>query len=789
MDQAYNAKTVEAKWKTAWTKNKIYAFDAKSKKQVYSIDTPPPTLSGKMHVGHAFSYAQGDFIARYKRMRGFNVFYPFGTDDNGLPTERLIEKQHHVRSVTLDREAFVKLCNQTLKEFTPGFVQAWKDLGISCDFDHVYSTISNTSIATSQKSFLELYKNGLVYQEESPISWCVTCQTAIAQAEFEDKESQSTFNDVVFKTSGKNLVIATTRPELLPACVAVFYHPEDKRYASLKGKFANVPLFDYDVPILPDGTVDPTKGTGIVMCCTFGDKQDAEWWRMYHLPLKVVFTRDGNMNEHAGAYAGLSIKEARRHILVDLEKKGLLKGKKQITRAVNVHDKCGTELEILKTKQWYIRVLDKKQKFLDAVEGIIWHPAFMKKRLIHWIENLRWDWCISRQRHFGVPFPLWHCVACHAVILADEKQLPVFPLTQQPKKACSCGSTKFVAESDVLDTWATSSLTPQLAMGWLGDPAAFAKKLPMTIRLQAHDIIRTWAFYTLVKSVYHHDTIPWKEIMISGFITMGGEKMSKSKGNVVDPLAVMNTYNADALRYWTAGGKLGEDMDYLEKDVQNGNKLLIKLWNASRFISLHLTDYSDKKPQHLECMDHWLLQKLNEVIEGATEAFDAYDYSKARNTVDFFFWHHLCDDYLEIVKDRLYNPDKRGAQSRQAAQYVLSTTLRTVLKLYAPFMPFVTEELYSSFFAQNKESIHTSSWPYVDREIEDLEAKQIGDLFVSVLAQVRKAKADAKKSVGSPIILTLEKDTLTQLRPALDDLQAVCKAQSIKEGTFSISFV
>ncbi len=715
--KTYNSQEAEKRWQQHWEKQKIYAFQ-KGKKPVYSIDTPPPTLSGAMHIGHAYSYSQGDFIARYQRMLGKSVLYPFGTDDNGLPTERMVEKLKNVKGARMDRSAFIKLCSQTVEELKPTFIQPWKNLGISCDFSETYSTIDKHSMAISQYSFLDLHHKGKVYQEESPVAWCTTCQTAIAQAEFENVDQSSTFNDIAFKAHGKDLVISTTRPELLAACVAIFVHPTDKRYKHLVDKFATVPLFGFDVPIYADDKVDSTKGSGAVMCCTFGDKTDIEWWRKYKLPLRIIFENHGKLNKLAGKYEGLSLKEGRKELLADLKTQGSLRGQKAIQHAVNVHERCGTEIEFLKTKQWYVRVLDMKEHLLEAADNILWTPDFMKQRFVHWVENLGWDWCISRQRFYGVPIPVWYCKDCGNTLLASEKDLPVDPTKDKPPKACTCGSKQFVPEYDVLDTWATSSLTPQLVLDW-PENKQFSSSYPMTLRIQAHEIIRTWAFYTIVKSVYHHRTVPWSNIMLSGFVMdPHGQKMSKSKGNVIEPQAMIDKFSADAVRYWAASGKLGEDIAYQEKELLNGQRTVTKLWNATQFVSLHLADYLDKKPK-LELMDQWLLSKLQDLTATVTQSFDEYSYWKVKSDVDQFFWHTFCDYYLEIVKDRLYNPDKRGKEARASAQYTLHTALLTLLKLFAPLMPYITEEIYMQLFQKKEKtkSIHVSSWPVVEKNL------------------------------------------------------------------------
>ncbi|MFA4886729.1 MAG: valine--tRNA ligase [Candidatus Nanoarchaeia archaeon] len=778
MDE-YNFKTLEKKWQNYWEKEHIYQFDPHSKKKSYSVDTPPPTVSGKMHIGHAFSYSQQDYFIRYHRMKGENIFYPFGTDDNGLPTERLVEKLKNVKSTKMDRQAFIQLCNTTLKEIVPDFIQGWKNIGISCDWTTLYSTINPYSIKTSQASFLDLHKKDLVYQQEAPVIWCVQCQTAIAQAELEDAELDSTFNDVQFGlNNGEKITIATTRPELLAACVMVFVHPQDKRYNRLIGKQAIVPLFNQEVPIYADESVEIEKGTGILMVCSYGDKKDVEAIKKRKIAPRIIFTRDGKLNEFGQAFSGLTIKEARKAILEKLEQEKLLVAKKQIKHTVNVHERCKTEIEFLATKQWFIKVLENKETFLEAGKKINWYPEFMRTRYENWVKGLEWDWCISRQRHFGVSFPVWHCKKCTSIVVADKKQLPVDPLKDNPLKKCKCGSNEFEPETDVMDTWATSSVTPQIALNWVDNETHFKKMYPMSLRVQAHDIISTWATYTIIKGIYHHKKIPWKNIVISGhMLDSHGRKMSKSLGNVIEPQVVLDKYGADAWRYLAAGSKLGENIPYQEKDLQTGKRTITKLWNAAKFCAIHLENYKPKKVE-LEPFDKWILTKLNTLIKNATTSFENYEYSKVRAETDEFFWKVLCDNYLEIVKDRLYNPDRRGQQAKESAQYTLYHSLLTVVKLFAPIMPHVTEEIYHELFKEGK-SIHLSTWPEQHHEWNDKKLEKIGDKAIEIISLVRQEKTKSQKSLKEPVKnLTLP----NALKVIEQDLKAVSQAQTIKYG-------
>jgi len=781
LPEQYDPHVREKHWQQYWQEQNIYKFT--DEQPVFSIDTPPPTVSGKMHIGHAFSYIQGDIIVRYKRMAGFNVFYPFGTDDNGLPTEKLVEKLKHVFSPTMDRKEFRELCLATVKELLPEFSQAWKDIAMSADFNSPYSTIDRQSQRISQSSFLDLCSKGYVYRADNPVAWCVQCQTAIAQAEFENVELESTFNEIAFSVGAERLVIATTRPEMIPACVAIIYHPDDQRYKHLKGKKARVPLFNYEVPIIPEEKVDKQKGTGVMMVCTFGDKDDIENWRKYELPLRIVFTKDGKLNDLAGPYSGMSIKEARKAILHDLYSHLLLAKQQQIKHAVNVHERCATEIEFLKSAQWFINVLEHKKELIEAGRQIRWYPGHMQVRYEHWVENLQWDWAVSRQRHYGVPFPLWYSKRKGEegkVILASIEQLPVDPLTDLPE---GYSKEEVEPEYDVMDTWATSSVTPHLAMGW---NTKFANEnFPMSLRLQAHDIIRTWAFYTIVKAKYNFDTIPWKEIVISGHaLDPHGKKMSKSKGNATDPVQVIEQHSADALRWWAGGSKLGDDLWWQEKDITTAKRTITKLFNAGRFTIQNLQDY-DNEPVGLELLDKWLLTKLNKVIAEATQGFNSYEYSKAKQAVDIFFWSTYCDLYLELVKDRIYNHTVRGEEGKTAAQYALHEAFLALLKLFAPFMPHITEELYQGHFKEQGklDSIHITDWPSVNPEWDDAEAEKAGDTIATILSGVRKYRSEHQLGMKTPLAkLTIfcNAETRRSIEPGLADLRAASNVSDIQ---------
>mgnify|MGYP001568270172 CR=1 FL=1 len=775
-----NTKELESHWRNYWEKEGIYKFDQNSKKKIYSVDTPPPTVSGEMHIGHACSYSQQDFIIRYKRMQGFNVFYPFGTDDNGLPTERLVEKRYNVKAKEMSREEFIKLCTEFLKKELPNFIQDWKNIGISCDWDILYSTIDSHSRKTSQWSFLDLYKKGRLYRKDAPSMWCPECKTGVAQVELKDKEMSSTFNDIIFKVGKEDLKIATTRPELLPACVSLFYHPTDKRYKKYKGKKALVPLFNFAVPIMEDERVDKEKGTGIVMCCTFGDQTDMEWQKAYNLPIKMAISPEGKMTEIAESFKGMAIKEARREIINKLKEEGLLTNQTPIKHIVNVHERCETEIEFIKSKQWFVKYLDLKKDMLSWGNQLKWHPEYMKHRYDNWVKGLQWDWLISNQRYFGIPFPVWYCKKCDEVIVAEEKSLPINPLKDSPPlKICpKCKSLEIVPEKDILNTWFTSSMTPQIAIQLM--PKKIQPKLfPMDLRPQAHDIITFWLFNTMIKSRLHFGKNPWKHTAISGFVTLQGEKMSKSKGNVIRPQEIMNKYGADAIRYWAASSKLGEDFDYQEKDVLTGKKFVTKILNATNFVFMNLKH--QKKMPKLQETDRIFISQLNKIIENTTKSFEDYNYSRAKSETDSFFWQVLCDNYLEIVKNRIYQGDEK---EKASAHYTLYNALLTILKLMAPFTPYIAEEIYQQHFKKHegKKSIHNENWPEQIKTKSSKTDEQVWNEMLKIVTYVRQEKSKAQKSMKAEIILSIPKESQKLLKSVLNDIKAVTSTKELREN-------
>lgn len=768
-----------------WQQSEVYHFAPESGQPVYAIDTPPPTASGHLHLGHVYSFSHTDFMARFWRMNGCTIFYPMGYDDDGLPTERLVEKWRGITASQVGRSAFIEECLAISAEVEKGYEALWRRLGLSIDWRYTYRTIDALSRRTSQWSFLDLYRKGLAYRREAPTIWCPECRMALAQAELNDLERHSEFVTLAFRREdGAALPIATTRPELLPACVAVFVHPGDTRFQNLVGQRVKVPLFRQEVPVLADPAADPEKGTGAVMCCTFGDVTDIDWWYTYHLPLRVIIGRDGRLNEAAGEFAGLSVPEARSQMVAALAAQGLVIDRQTITQSIRVHERCDTPVEYIVTPQWYIRVLDFKQHLLDFAEPLIWHPAHMKARYREWVENLRWDWCISRQRAFGVTFPVWYCAGCGEAMLADESQLPINPMEQQPTQPCQCGSTSFQPDEDVMDVWATASMTPQIVGRWLADKDLYGQVFPFALRPQAHEIIRTWAFYTLVKSYHHFGVLPWKEVAISGWgLAPGGtEKISKSRGGgPLAPQAMLERYSADAVRYWAASTGFGKDSTISEEKMQAGARLVTKFWNVASFSQRFLEGY--RPPEHIPALspaDRWILSRAQRLIARVTELFRSYEYAAAKSEMEGFFWRDLADNYLEMAKGRLYN------QASAGARYALFQALLTTVKLFAPFLPHVTETIYQMLFAtgEGNESVHRARWPGANEELLDDLAEAVGEALVEVATAVRRYKSEQALSLSTELErlqLATEETSLAQaLQAATEDMRSITRARRIE---------
>jgi valyl-tRNA synthetase len=835
---------LEQKWSEAWERDGCYRFDRSApRERVFSIDTPPPTVSGSLHVGHVFSYTHTDAVARYQRMQGKAVFYPMGWDDNGLPTERRVQNHFGVRCdpsvaydpgfeppaepsemepVSISRPNFVELCLRLTETDERAFEELWRGLGLSVDWSMTYTTIGARAQRISQRSFLGLLARGEAYQLEAPTLWDVDFQTAVAQAELEDRERPGAMNRVRFRlaegTGGEGeagderaeegvALIETTRPELIPACVALLAHPDDERQRGLVGKEVLTPLFGTRVPVLTHPLVDPEKGTGLVMVCTFGDLTDVVWWRELGLPVRSVLGADGRLAEVPwGApgwesedverarrdyeeLQGRTVNQARKRILELLEQADDIVGEPtQVTRAVKFFEKGERPVEIVTSRQWFLRTMAHREKLLQRGRELSWHPPYMRARFEDWVNGLTGDWCVSRQRFFGVPFPLWYALDAGGAVLYDqpiparEEQLPVDPSTDVPDgfTAEQRGEPGgFVGDPDVMDTWATSSLTPQVAGGYGGGPDAsseareddgdlFARVFPMDVRPQAHDIIRTWLFSTILRSQLEHDELPWKNAAISGWVLdPDRKKMSKSKGNVVTPMHLLEQYGADAVRYWAASGRPGTDTAFDPQQMKVGRRLAVKLLNASKFA---LADLPPEGEALTSPLDRAMIARLAGVVAEASESFEGYDYARALERVEVFFWWY-CDYYLELVKGRRYDAGESQAAREGAASVsrALRRSLSVFQRLLAPFLPFVAEEVWSWW---QQGSVHRASWPDAaeliaalgDGEADSVEVEDEAlAIAADVLKEVRKAKSEARRPMRAPVARVVVHDSAARL--------------------------
>ncbi len=789
LPQRYNFLEREKHWQCFWATEALYSWDPTAPRAAtFVVDTPPPTISGQLHIGHACSYTQADFIVRFQRMLGKNIFYPMGFDDNGLPTERLVEKQKGVRAAHMDRAAFIRLCQEVVAHEEEKFRNLFKAMALSVDWSLEYQTISPRSRKLSQLSFLALLESGEVYRSAQPMLWDPVDGTALAQADIEEKARTAYMYDILFthEATQTPLPIATTRPELLPACVALFYHPDDLRYQHLAGTYAITPIFNIRVPILADGLVQPNKGTGLVMCCTFGDQTDILWWKKHQLPTAIILDKQGRVT-HVGPLQGLKVAEAREKIIQILQDQSLLVKQTAVHQSVKCAERSGAPLEILTTPQWFVRTIDHKSTLLAKVNQLKWHPAAMQHRLEEWVNGIAWDWCISRQRYFGVPFPVWYSKRVGEegkVLVPSTDQLPVNPLEDLP-----VGYTREEVEPDydVMDTWATSSISPQLSSYAINkdfsiDYARHRQLFPMDLRPQAHEIIRTWAFYTLLKAHLHEDSLPWHNVMINGWcLAPDKQKMSKSKGNVLLPEKLLQTYGADVIRYWAANARLGADTCYCDNVMKNGKRLVTKLWNAGKFILSHLDKVeglNQPLPLHAitHTLDKWLLQSLADLTEKVHLHFLAYGYAEVLEAVEKFFWSVFCDDYLEISKARVYDELAQDPQGQSSAIITLYHTFYGLLQLFSPILPHITEELAQGLYP-HKGSIHQKgNWPkwILDTALSQAQLDQITHLR-EIIGLVRKAKADGQLSIKAPIrLLTIRGALLDE--DISEDLKAVAAA-------------
>jgi valyl-tRNA synthetase len=817
---------LEVKWSEVWEAEGTFRFDrSKSRAEIFAIDTPPPTVSGSLHMGSVFGYVQTDAIARSRRMRGLEVFYPMGWDDNGLPTERRVQNYYGVRCdpslpydprfeppsqppkppVPISRRNFVELCHRLTAEDEQAFEELWRRAGLSVDWTMTYATIGEAAQRVAQRAFLRNLARGEAYQSEAPTLWDVDFRTAVAQAELEDREVPGAYHAVKFARAdgGGHVLIETTRPELIPACVALVAHPDDERYRELVGSDVLTPLFGARVPVRAHPLADPEKGSGIAMICTFGDTTDVTWWRELQLPARAVVGWDGRLAstapelpgeqwsdaslERYEELSGKTVKQAQARVVELLRESGDLVGEpRPVTHAVKFYENGERPLEIVTTRQWYIKNGGRddalRAELLERGDKLLWHPEHMRVRYQHWVEGLNGDWLISRQRFFGIPFPVWYRVDADgnpdydAILLAPEDRLPVDPSSEAPDGFEEDQRGKpggFVGDPDVMDTWATSSLTPQIACGWETDRDLFGRTFPMDLRPQGPEIIRTWLFDTVVRSHFEHGTLPWADTTINGWILdPDRKKMSKSKGNVVTPMSLLEQFGSDAVRYWAVRARPGVDTAFDEGEMRIGRRLAIKILNASKFALGVIGDDAPPPADVDAALDRSMLGAVHDVVTGATRAFDEFDYARALELTERFFWG-FCDDYLELVKQRAYGAlGDDGARSARAA---LAIALASLHRLFAPHLPFVTEEVWSWW---RSGSVHRAPWPTVDELGVAGGDTSVYDVVASVLGEVRKAKSAAQRSMRTEVThlaVELPADMSQPLDLALDDLREAAR--------------
>lgn len=786
LSKKYDFKETEKKWQNYWNENDIFKYEPKDNRPKYLIDTPPPTISGpNLHTGHVFSYTHIDVMARHKRMQGFDVYFPMGFDNNGLPSGRFVQKKYNLNPDSLTREEFTQKVLNEMDNILPVFKNLFHSLGFSCNLKKYYTTISKRSQQISQQSFLELVKKGEISRKKSATLFCPECRTAIASSEIETKEIDSKMNYIYFGLLGcdEKLEVATTRPELLPACVCVFVNPNDEKRKHLIGKTAISPIFNKEVPIIANEEALMDKGTGVVMCCTFGDEKDMEWQKTFNLPVLEAIGQNGRMTSLAGEFEGLKIKDAREKIIEKLKETNLLFKQEDIVHLVATHERCGKEIEIMTKEQWFINLLSHKEEIYKKGLEVNWHPKTMQKRFLNWVEGLKWDWCISRQNFYGVPFPVWYCRKCGKPKFAEISQLPVNPANDSPTSPCECGCDDFEPEKDVFDTWQTSSLTPELCMDLELNCGFDDKFLPMSLRPSAHDNIRVWNFYTIAKSLLHFGKLPWTDIMISGYaLDEKGDKISKSKGNEKQsPQQLVDNNSADVIRYWASNISIGQDTVLGQEQLVNASKLVQKIFNASKFVVSFLENAPSKMPEKMEFMDVWILHELKNTYQNFLKAMNEYEMGIALKEVEKLFWN-FCDNYIEIAKNRLYKPEIYGEDAKKSAQYSAKTVLKAILKLFSIYMPHITEEIYMDSFAEenNEKSIHTSGYLDLNIELND-EILKLGQEVCEIVSKIRGFKSQNNVSLKHEIEkLVLCGFDEQKLKSCEQDIKAVGSVKEIE---------
>ena len=788
-------------WEKKWEDEDIYKYIGDGSRPRYIIDTPPPYPTGLIHLGHVLNWVYIDMNARYRRLKGHDVLFPQGWDCHGLPTEVKVEETHGIKKNDVSRAKFREYCVDLTTKNIASMKSQMKSMGFSQDWNREFITMTPEYMRRTQYSFLKMYNEGLIYQGIHPVNWCPSCETAIAFAEVEYSDNTTFLNYVNFppavedsyddiassQASGKQadpktegILIATTRPELMSACVAVVIHPEDERYTHLLGKYVEVPLSHQKVKIIADEEVDPEFGTGAVMICTFGDKTDVSWVNKYDLEIIDAIDESGKLTDAAGRYAGMDLQSCKKQTISDLDAEGYLVKQEQVDQNVGQCWRCKTPIEILVKKQWFVAVRDLIQKTKDAADEMNWMPEHMKSRMVNWADSMEWDWCISRQRIFATPIPVWYCKDCGKVILPDVEDLPIDPTQDKPKHACECGCEEFIGEEDVLDTWMDSSISPLSIAGWPDED--YVNHFPADIRPQGHDIIRTWTFYTTLRCLALTDQKPFSDVVINGMVFgEDGYKMSKSRGNVIGPEEVIEQYGADALRTWAANSVPGSDVIFDWKDIKHGYRFIRKFWNAFRFISMQIFDeevsYEEVK-DNLDPLDMWILSKLNNLNITVDNAFAQYNFADTIGSIEKFFWHDFCDEYIEAVKYRLYSDV--SDESRKAAKYTLRCVIETSLKLLSPIVPFFVEEVYQYF---DDQSIHTTSCPEVNEELISEEMEVKGETTIELIDEVRRFKSASKIPLNAELsevnVYTSDEDLVDVFNLFDDDIRGTLKINDL----------
>jgi len=768
----YESASIEKRWQTMWKEESVYRFDPMSDAPIYSIDNPPRYTSGSLHLGHATGYSMIDFVARYRRMRGYNVFFPLCFDVNGTPVEVKVEKKYGITKLDLPRKEYRRLCSEFANSFIDEMKHHFEILGESMDPSIYYQTDAPYYRRITQVSFVKLFEKGLVYKGNFPVNWCPRCMTALADAEVEHNENTTKLNYIKFVIdgTGEHILVATTRPELLCTCKVVAVHPDDKEKRHLIGKELVTPLYGRRVKVIADPKVDPKFGTGNVMICTIGDKDDLEWVMKYKLEMEKGIDEFGKMTALAGRYEGMSVKEARAAAIEDLNTSGLLVKQEDSPQSVSICWRCHTPVEFLQVPQWFLKTLEFKEAVLKRADEINWYPEFMKIRLQDWVNSLEWDWVLSRQRIFATPVPVWECERCGKAVVAKEEQCYVDPTEDSPPvEKCGCGGG-LIGCTDVFDTWMDSSGSPLYNTFWERDDELFKKMFPMSMRPQSHDIIRTWAFYTMLRSEQIASSIPWKDIMIHGFIMApDGTPMHSSIGNVINPIPIIEEYGADALRYYACNCSMGIDHAFREKDVIRGRKLCNKIFNMGKFVGPRF-DSRPSLPSELRLSDRWILSRYSDVVKSVTQYFESYQFDKAMRDAENFIWHEFADHYIEMVK----------ARKDDAAKYTLYTVLLGSVKMIAPFMPHIAEEVFQDHFREyeNVKSIHLSSWP--EPVLTDKDSESAGDVLKDVIAAVRNWKSENKMPLNAELNMVELIGNVMMLNGARDDIIETIKAKSLE---------